>query len=138
MFGVGFSELILILVIVYIFVGPEDLPKVARWLGRAIKRIHMLILELRRDTGIDEVIQETKTLRRDLDSAVRDNDITRNLHEVRDELSGLGRDITQDINDTKAEISSIGREISRDINDAKADTFRPSQPQSSQTEESKL
>ncbi len=119
LFGVGFSELILILVIAYVFVGPEDLPKVARWLGRAIKRIHMLILELRRDTGIDEVIQETKTLRRDLDSAVRDNDITRNLHDVHEELSGLGQDIT------------------RNINEAKADTFRPSQTQPSRTEESK-
>ncbi len=136
LFGVGFSELLLILVIAYVFVGPEDLPKVARWIGRAIKRIHMLILELRRDTGIDEVIHETKTLRRDLDSAVRDNDITRNLHEVRDELSGLGREITQDINDTKAEISGIGREITQDINEAKADTFNTS-PKPSQTEERK-
>lgn len=127
MFGVGFSELILILVIAYVFVGPEDLPKAARWLGRAIKRIHMLILELRRDTGIDEVIHETKTLRRDIDSAVSGSDITRNLREVHDELSELGRDMARDINDTKAEISGIGQEITRNINEAKADTFKLSQ-----------
>ena len=114
MLGVGFSELILILVIAYVFVGPEDLPKVARWLGRAVKRIRLLMRELRQDTGIDEVIAETKELRRDIDSAVRDNTITRELHGVRDELSGLGQDIT------------------RDINTAKADTFK-----SSQTEERK-
>ena len=114
MFGVGFSELILILVIAYVFVGPEDLPKVARWLGRAVKRIRLLIRELRQDTGIDEVIEETRTLRRDIDSAVRDNDITRNLQEVHEELSGIGQDIT------------------RNINEAKADTFK-----SSQTEERK-
>ena len=109
MFGVGFSELILILVIAYVFVGPEDLPKVARWLGRAVRRIRLLMRELRQDTGIDEVIAETKELRRDIDSAVKDNTITRDLHEVHEELSGLGQDIT------------------RNINEAKADTFKPSQ-----------
>ena len=102
MFGVGFSELILILVIAYVFVGPEDLPKVARWLGRAVRRIRMLLRELKAETGIDEVIKETKTLRRDIDEAVKDNDITRNLHEVHDELSGLGRDITREIDSAKA------------------------------------
>ena len=120
MFGVGFSELILILVIAYVFVGPEDLPKVARWLGRAVRKIRLLIRELRQDTGIDEVIEETRTLRRDIDSAVRDNTITRELHGVHEELSGLGQNIT------------------RNIDEAKADTFRPSQsPNSSQTEERK-
>ena len=103
MFGVGFSELILILVIAYVFVGPEDLPKVARWLGRVVRRIRMLVRELRAETGIDEVIEETRTLRKDIDEAVKDNDITRDFHEVRDELSGLGQDITRNINEAKAD-----------------------------------
>ncbi len=103
MFGVGFSELLLILVIAYVFVGPEDLPKVAQWLGRAIKRIRLLIRELRAETGIDEVINETKTLRRDINEAVKDNDISRNIHEVRDELSGLGQDVKQEIDEAKAD-----------------------------------
>lgn len=103
MFGVGFSELLLILVIAYVFVGPEDLPKVARWLGRAVKRIRLLIRELKTETGIDEVIEETKTLRRDIDEAVRDNDITRNIREVHEELSGIGKDLTRNINEAKAD-----------------------------------
>ena len=65
-------------------------------------------------------IAETKELRRDIDSAVKDNTITRGLHEVHEELSGIGQDLT------------------RNINEAKADTFRPSQtPKPSQTEEHK-
>ena len=133
MFGVGFSELILILVIAYVFVGPEDLPKVARWLGRAVKRMRLLLRGIRQDTGIDEVIAETRTLRRDIDSAVRDNTITRELHGVHEELSELGRDMTRDINTVKTELSGVGQDITRNINEAKADTFKPS----SQTEERK-
>ena len=103
MFGVGFSELVLILVIAYVFVGPEDLPKVARWLGRVVRRIRLLVRKMRTQSGLDEVIEETRTLRRDIDEAVRDNDITRNLHEVHDELSGLGQDLTRNIDEAKAD-----------------------------------
>ena len=36
MFGIGTSELILILVIMLIFLGPKKLPQIAHGLGRAI------------------------------------------------------------------------------------------------------
>ena len=38
MFNIGFAELLLVLIIAYVIVGPKDLPKVARWLGRMVKR----------------------------------------------------------------------------------------------------
>ena len=34
MFNIGFSELILILLVAFVIVGPKDLPKVARWIAR--------------------------------------------------------------------------------------------------------
>ena len=40
MFQIGFSELMLVLLIAFVIVGPKDLPKVARWLGRAVKKAH--------------------------------------------------------------------------------------------------
>jgi len=39
MFGIGFTELILILVVALIFVGPEKLPEIARALGKAYSEI---------------------------------------------------------------------------------------------------
>ena len=36
MFNIGFSELILILLVAFVIVGPRDLPKVARALGREL------------------------------------------------------------------------------------------------------
>ena len=38
MFNIGFSELLLVLLVAFLVVGPKDLPKVARWLGRAVKK----------------------------------------------------------------------------------------------------
>jgi sec-independent protein translocase protein TatB len=39
MFGVGFTELLAIAVIALIFIGPEDLPRFARNLGRILNEL---------------------------------------------------------------------------------------------------
>ncbi|MBR4081764.1 MAG: twin-arginine translocase TatA/TatE family subunit [Clostridia bacterium] len=38
MFNIGFAELILVLIVAFLIVGPKDLPKVARWIARQIIR----------------------------------------------------------------------------------------------------
>ena len=43
MFNIGFSELILILLVAFVIVGPRDLPKVAAALGRGVRSIRRLI-----------------------------------------------------------------------------------------------
>ncbi|MBP9674475.1 MAG: twin-arginine translocase TatA/TatE family subunit [Bacteriovoracaceae bacterium] len=37
MFGLGFGELLLILIIVLLFIGPKKLPELAKSLGRGIR-----------------------------------------------------------------------------------------------------
>jgi len=39
MFNIGFSELIVILLVAFVIVGPKDLPKIARSLGRAVRTV---------------------------------------------------------------------------------------------------
>lgn len=52
MFGIGISELILILIVAFVVVGPDKLPKIARSLGKAI-------YEVRRATeGVREEIEK--------------------------------------------------------------------------------
>ena len=55
MFNIGFAELLLVLVIAYVIVGPKDLPKVARWLGRMVRRARQLIRELKEEVGWNEM-----------------------------------------------------------------------------------
>ena len=47
LFNIGFAELLLVLVIAYVIVGPKDLPRVARWLGRMVRRARQLIREIK-------------------------------------------------------------------------------------------
>ena len=86
MFNIGFAELLLVLVIAYVIVGPKDLPKVARWLGRMVRRAKQLIRELKQEVGWDEMMSETSDIRRDIDGAVKDADISAELKEAQQEL----------------------------------------------------
>lgn len=55
MFQIGFSELMLVLLIAFVIVGPKDLPKVARWLGRTLKKLRRMMADLKSEMGLDEL-----------------------------------------------------------------------------------
>ncbi|MER3447695.1 MAG: twin-arginine translocase subunit TatB [Candidatus Dadabacteria bacterium] len=53
MFGIGTSELLLILLIALIVLGPKEIPKVARTLGRAMREFQRATDELRRTIDME-------------------------------------------------------------------------------------
>ncbi len=101
MFNVGFAELLLVLIIAYVIVGPKDLPKVARWLGRMVRRARQLIREIKDEVGWDEMVSETADVRKDIDNAVKDADIS-------------------------AELKDAGKELRKNVDEAKKDTMKKS------------
>ena len=60
MFNIGFSELLLVLLVAFLVVGPKDLPKVARWLGRTVKKSRRLLNEIKKESGWDELEKEVR------------------------------------------------------------------------------
>lgn len=64
MFGVGFGEILLIMVIALVVLGPEKLPKLAadagRWLGRARAMARQLSAQLEQEVRLEEVLREQK------------------------------------------------------------------------------
>ncbi len=71
MFGTGF-ELLLILIVALLVVGPERLPKVARqaglWVGRARAMVQSLRAQFEEEIELDELKRDTENLRRDAQS----------------------------------------------------------------------
>jgi Tat protein translocase TatB subunit len=49
MFGIGATELVLILVLALIFIGPKKLPEVARTFGRTYRELQNALEGIRRD-----------------------------------------------------------------------------------------
>lgn len=66
MFGLSFSELVMILVVGVLMIGPEDLPRALRSVGKFLRGLSSLGQEMRRqmeDLIGDEEIEELKKLR---------------------------------------------------------------------------
>ena len=100
MFSVGFSELLLILIIAYVFVGPQDLPKVTRWLARALKRIRQLISEAKKEINWEQLVNETEGVKEEIKNTANENDrdIQKGLSEVHGEISKVKREFEKNIN----------------------------------------
>lgn len=69
MFGLGMGELLVILAIALIFLGPKRLPDVATSLGKAIRSFRKATRDLSSQLEIDD---EVKQPLRELQSALRD------------------------------------------------------------------
>ena len=62
MFNIGFSELLLVLLVAFLVVGPKDLPKVARW---------------------DELEKEVRDVQHDVKDTVKQGDVSAELREAK-------------------------------------------------------
>ena len=93
MFNIGFGELILILLVAFVIVGPKDLPKVAAALGRGVRTIKQFMREFQDETGIGEVVDEFKKTSRDLEQTIKESDPT-------DDLKKVQKDVEDAVNET--------------------------------------
>lgn len=83
MFNIGFSELLLVLLVAFLVVGPKDLPKVACWLGRTVKKSRRLLNEIKKESGWDELEKEVRDVQHDVKDAVKQGDVSAELREAK-------------------------------------------------------
>jgi len=55
--GFSFGELVVLALLALIVIGPKDLPKLLRTAGRTIGQIKRVVSDVRRETGLDEVLR---------------------------------------------------------------------------------
>lgn len=69
MFGIGFGEIVIILIVLLIAVGPEKMPTFMKALGRGLREFRRATRELRSSVGIDELLrdEDLRDLRRPID-----------------------------------------------------------------------
>ena len=129
MFNIGFGEIMLVLVVAFVVVGPDDLPRVARWLGRNVRKLRLLIRDLKKETGWDEIEREVKDVQRDVKDTVRQMDVTADLKDaaksVKTELDSVAKDTKRDLRaiekDMKADIAAMDADLK--------DAAKPDKPQ---------
>ena len=110
-FNIGFSELIIVLLIAFLVVGPKDLPKVARWLGRMVKKIRLLIREVKQETGWDELEKEFKDTKSDMDQTL--GDLKKDL-DITPELKDASAEWNKSVTSVKEELGQAEKQIRED------------------------
>lgn len=58
MFGISFTELVLILVVALVVLGPQRLPGMLRTVGMWIHKVRQMTTEVREQTGIDDLLRQ--------------------------------------------------------------------------------
>lgn len=106
MFNIGFAELILILLVAFVIVGPRDLPKIAAALGRGVRTLKQFMREFQDETGFGEVVDEFKRTSRDLEKTIKEADPTAELKQAQKE-----------VDDALRSVQKAGEEAIRDISE---------------------
>lgn len=98
--GVGYQEILLVLVLLLVVVGPDRLPNVAYQLGRAVREMQKYARAVRDEFGEEmEYIQEQyDTIRGDIDTA-------------RQEIRQQGKALDAELKSAQAEFKSAQKEL---------------------------
>ena len=94
----GLSEMLVIAILALVVVGPKDLPKLMRTVGRFVRRIKMLGQEFKdafEQMGAEDEMAELRKEIDELKSLAGDKSISDKAFE--DEMRALDRDLRDDI-----------------------------------------
>jgi len=83
MFGIGFPELMIIIVLALIVLGPNKLPDLARALGKGMAEFKKATQEMKENLDLDEGIQEVQKATREIKENLA---LDKELKEVKDGL----------------------------------------------------
>lgn len=79
MFDIGFTEILLILVVAIIVIGPERMPEVARKIGQFIGKTKRFINSVKEDSEISDAMRE-------IQSSINLDEEKKQLESVKDDL----------------------------------------------------
>ena len=74
--NIGLGELLVVLLVAYVVVGPRDLPRVSRWLGRQVRRIRRVNREFREASGWDDLVSGAEEVRGEVEDAAAQADLS--------------------------------------------------------------
>nr|WP_255700060.1 Sec-independent protein translocase protein TatB [Jiella avicenniae] len=101
MFDLGWSEILVIAVVLVVVVGPKDLPGMLRTFGRVMKQFRSMAGDFRRQ--FDDALKEAELddVRKGIDD-VRSLDPRRSIREAMNPMKAIGDDIRSSLNSATA------------------------------------
>jgi len=91
MFDVGFSEILVILIVALVVIGPEKLPKVARTLGLLTGRMQRYAANLKAD--VERELRNEEVLRLEREAKDTMHQVERSIKDVKEAVHEQTNDI---------------------------------------------
>ncbi len=117
MFDISFFELLLIAIVALLVLGPERLPKAARFAGLWVRRARA----------------QWYSVKSELESELAADELKRSLRQTEDSLRQAREDVESSLRDARDQLQQGGQALEREMRDAQAqlrDAVRP-QPDAS-------
>lgn len=96
MFGIGMPEMLMILAIALIVIGPKKLPDLAKSLGRAMREFKRATSEFKETLAVDDELSDVKKAFDDMNSDIKDAvDITSPVKDI----------LSSDTDETKKQVT---------------------------------
>jgi TatA/E family protein of Tat protein translocase len=119
-FGIGAPELLLILLIFFIFFGPSKLPEIAGMMGKAMRKLKQASAEMNKN--LQDMSDEIKETGKEAGSAVSgEKGLAQELKDVSKELGDAAKDIS-DSTRIPSGLKKDLREVSKEISSAAKET----------------
>lgn len=103
MFDIGFSEILLIMVVALIVIGPERLPRVARSLGQWWARLQRYVNKVKQEISTSAELDELRKAQRDMQAEL--DALERSVRRANEEIEKEVRALEQDLDQTSRELS---------------------------------
>ena len=110
MFNIGMWELVMLMLVAFIVVGPKDLPKVAVALARGIKYVKRMAGDVMTSLNLDETLSEFNDAKKVVEDAVNIENIVAPVKTELDEVVQVVGAVEKDL---KGEVSQINSKLSK-------------------------
>jgi sec-independent protein translocase protein TatB len=108
-FDIGFGELLLIAVVALVVLGPERLPKAARFAGLWVRRAR----------------QQWESVKQELERELEAEELKRNLRNVQDSLREAEQQLREGQQHLQEQTRALREEVDRDVDIRTADARKP-------------
>ncbi|MCC8025281.1 MAG: Sec-independent protein translocase protein TatB [Clostridium sp.] len=86
--SLGFGEILVVLIIAFVVVGPKDLPKIARAMARLIRQFRQMYGSIKDSLSLEEEMAEIRKAA--ADAAPPSGSLTKELADIRREINKAG------------------------------------------------
>ncbi len=97
MFNIGISEAIIIFIVAFLVVGPNDLPKIAKYIAKTIKKVKLVSEELKESINIEDEVKEINKIKSSINKEIDDfnpaTDLKRETTEIFETVKSIENDV---------------------------------------------